>query len=139
MVAQLKAHGHVSRGWLGVEIQSVTPEIASSLGLKDAKGAIVAAVVPGGPAAKAGFEQGDIVTADQRQGGGRQSRSDPPRRAVAGRPTATFTVNRQGQAKTIKVDDRHAPGRQGRIQRRPQAQRRCRRHRPTPWAWAWPR
>ena len=63
MVAQLQAHGHVARGWLGVEIQSVTPEIASSLGIKEAKGAIVASVVPDGPAAKAGFEQGDIVTA----------------------------------------------------------------------------
>ena len=63
MVDQLKAHGHVARGYLGVNIQSVTPEIASSLGLKDDKGAMVAEVVPGGPAAKAGFEQGDIVTA----------------------------------------------------------------------------
>ena len=63
VVDQLKAHGHVTRGYLGVNIQSVTPDIASSLGLKDDKGAMVAEIVPGGPAAKAGFEQGDIVTA----------------------------------------------------------------------------
>src|SRR5258706_15311940 len=63
VVAQLKAHGHVTRGYLGVNIQSVTPEIASSLGIKESKGAMVAEVVPTGPAAKAGFEQGDIVTA----------------------------------------------------------------------------
>jgi len=63
VVDQLKAHGRVTRGYLGVSIQSVTPEIASSLGLKDGKGALVAEIVPNGPAAKAGFEQGDIVTA----------------------------------------------------------------------------
>ena len=63
VVAQLKEHGHVARGYLGVQIQSVTPEIASALGLKDAKGASSPSVVPNGPAAKAGFEQGDIVTA----------------------------------------------------------------------------
>ncbi|HMH64581.1 MAG TPA: trypsin-like peptidase domain-containing protein, partial [Rhizomicrobium sp.] len=59
VVGQLKTHGHVSRGYLGVNIQSVTPEIATSLGIKEGKGAMVAEVVPGGPAAKAGFEQGD--------------------------------------------------------------------------------
>ena len=55
IVAQLQAHGHVARGWLGVQIQSVTPEVAASLGLSNPKGAIVANVVPDGPAAKAGF------------------------------------------------------------------------------------
>ena len=48
-------------GW-AVSIQSVTPDIAASLGLKSAKGALIAEVVPGGPAAKAGFQQGDIIT-----------------------------------------------------------------------------
>src|SRR5258705_7048137 len=60
VVAQLKEHGHVTRGYLGVNIQTVTPDIASSLGIKDGKGAMVAEVVTGGPAARAGFEQGDI-------------------------------------------------------------------------------
>jgi serine protease Do len=103
VVAQLKAHGHVTRGWLGVEIQPVTPEIASTLGLKDSKGAIVASVVPGGPAAKAGFEQGDIVTAIDGQGV--DDATDLTRR-VAGVPTgqtATFSINRQGKAQTIKA------------------------------------
>ena len=63
VVAQLQAHGHVARGWLGVQIQSVTPDMAASLGIAEPKGAIVATVVPDGPAAKAGFRQGDVITA----------------------------------------------------------------------------
>jgi len=63
VVTQLQQHGHVARGWLGVGIQSVTPEIATSLGLKEPKGAIVANIVPDGPAAKAGFQPGDVVVA----------------------------------------------------------------------------
>ena len=124
VVAQLQAHGQVARGWLGVEIQSVTPEIASSLGLKDAKGAIVANVVPGGPAAKAGFEQGDIVTAID--GKAVEDNRDLTRKVALRRrrrQTATFTVKRQGKPKTIKVDDRRASGRQGRVQRAGHAQR----------------
>jgi serine protease Do len=55
--------GRVVRGWLGVTINSVTPDIAEGLGLEDAKGAIVANVVADGPAEEAGFEVGDVVLA----------------------------------------------------------------------------
>jgi len=58
---QLQKRGHVTRGLLGVAIQDVTPELAKSLGLKESKGALVSQVVPGGPADKAGFEQGDVI------------------------------------------------------------------------------
>jgi serine protease Do len=58
---QLQKKGHVTRGLLGVAIQDVTPELAKSLGLKESKGALVSQVVPGGPADKAGFEQGDVI------------------------------------------------------------------------------
>ena len=58
---QLQKRGHVTRGLLGVNIQDVTPELAKSLGLKESKGALVSQVVPGGPADKAGFEQGDVI------------------------------------------------------------------------------
>jgi len=103
VVAQLKDHGKVARGWLGVEIQSVTPEIASSLGLKEGKGAIVATVVPGGPAAKAGFEQGDVVTAVD--GKAVADNRDLTRKVatLAAGATTTFQVNRQGKAMEIKV------------------------------------
>jgi serine protease Do len=61
IVAQLKEFGHPRRGWLGVKIQQVTPEIAESLGLKDASGAMVAGVTDGGPAEKAKIRGGDII------------------------------------------------------------------------------
>src|SRR5215471_8171447 len=63
VVAQLKDNGHVTRGWLGVQIQPVTAEIAESLGLKKAAGAMVAEPQSGSPAAKAGIESGDVITA----------------------------------------------------------------------------
>jgi serine protease Do len=58
---QLQEKGHVTRGWLGVSIQDVTPDLAKSFGLKEKKGALVAQVVSGGPAEKAGIEQGDVI------------------------------------------------------------------------------
>ena len=61
VVPQLEEKGHVTRGWLGVGIQKITPELAKSLGLKDEKGALVAQVVKGGPADKAGIETGDAI------------------------------------------------------------------------------
>src|SRR6516162_11413091 len=63
VVAQLKENGHVTRGWLGVQIQPVTAEIAESLGLKKAAGAMVAEPQSSSPAAKAGIESGDVITA----------------------------------------------------------------------------
>jgi serine protease Do len=63
VVAQLKEKGHVTRGWLGVQIQPVTADLADSLGLKKAAGAIVAEPQSGSPAAKAGIESGDVITA----------------------------------------------------------------------------
>ena len=61
VIGELREHGKVERGWLGVQIQEVTPEIASGLGLDAAKGALVAAVTPDSPAAKAGLKQGDVI------------------------------------------------------------------------------
>ena len=61
VVAQLKEFGRTRRGWLGVRIQSVTPEIAEGLGLETAHGALVASVTPDGPAAAAGLENGDVI------------------------------------------------------------------------------
>jgi serine protease Do len=63
VVAQLKDKGSVTRGWLGVQVQPVTAEIADSLGLKEAKGAIVDNPQDNSPAAKAGIEAGDVITA----------------------------------------------------------------------------
>src|SRR6266478_3840215 len=62
VIAQLKDKGAVSRGWIGVQIQPVTADIADSLGLKKAEGALVAEPQANGPAAKAGIESGDVIT-----------------------------------------------------------------------------
>jgi serine protease Do len=63
VVAQLKDNGHVTRGWIGVQIQPVTADIADSLGMKQAQGAIVTEPQADSPAAKAGVEAGDVITA----------------------------------------------------------------------------
>ena len=63
VIGQLKEHGVVTRGWIGVQIQPVTAEIADNLGLKKTGGALVAEPQPGSPAVKAGIEAGDIITA----------------------------------------------------------------------------
>jgi len=62
VVAQLKDSGHVTRGWMGVQIQAVTADIADSLGLKKAQGAIVDEPQNDSPAAKAGIMAGDVIT-----------------------------------------------------------------------------
>jgi serine protease Do len=61
VVDQLISTGRVTRGWLGVQVQPVDREIAASIGLRDAKGAIVGSVTPGSPAAAAGLQQGDVI------------------------------------------------------------------------------
>ena len=62
VVDQLRAKGSVQRGWIGVQIQKVTPTMAKGLGLPNARGAVVGMVTPGGPAAKAGLESSDVIT-----------------------------------------------------------------------------
>ena len=61
VIRSLIKHGQVRRGWLGVHIQAVTEEIAETLGLKIAAGALVANVIPDGPAAKANIQAGDVI------------------------------------------------------------------------------
>jgi serine protease Do len=62
VIGQLRQFGQARRGWIGVRIQQVTPEIAEGLGLPSAKGALVADVTKGGPAAQAGLVNGDLIT-----------------------------------------------------------------------------
>jgi serine protease Do len=61
VISQLRQYGHPRRGWLGVRIQSVTPELAEGLKMPKPMGALIAAVTEGGPADKAGIRQGDVV------------------------------------------------------------------------------
>jgi serine protease Do len=61
VIAQIKEFGHPRRGWLGVRIQTVSPELAEGLRLPEAKGALVSSVSADGPADKAGIRQGDVI------------------------------------------------------------------------------
>ncbi|MBR1157589.1 S1C family serine protease [Bradyrhizobium elkanii] len=62
VIPQLKDKGTVTRGWMGAQIQSITPGIAESLGADNLHGAVVVGVQTGGPAAKAGLRRGDVIT-----------------------------------------------------------------------------
>lgn len=62
VVAQLRDHGAVSRGWLGVQIQEVSQDLAESFGLEKAAGALIAQVMEGSPARDAGLQAGDVIT-----------------------------------------------------------------------------
>jgi serine protease DegQ len=61
VMKQLIEEGRVSRGWLAVEAQDVTPELARAVGLKATEGALLARLMPGGPADKAGLRPGDVI------------------------------------------------------------------------------
>jgi serine protease Do len=61
IIQQLKTTGKIQRGWLGVRIQQVSPDIAETMGLDKARGALIAGMTQGGPAAKAGVQNGDVV------------------------------------------------------------------------------
>jgi serine protease Do len=62
VIPQLKDKGSVTRGWIGAEVQSVTPDIAESLAMHDPRGAIVVGVEENGPAANAGLKSGDVIS-----------------------------------------------------------------------------
>ena len=63
VMEQIIAHGGVTRGWVGIEVQEINPEIAESFGLKSTDGALIAGVLRGGPADRAGIHPGDVLVA----------------------------------------------------------------------------
>ncbi len=67
VISQLKKHGEVKRGWIGIKIQPNTPEIADSLGISANQGVVVSGITEQGPAQKAGLQAGDIVLSFNRQ------------------------------------------------------------------------
>ncbi len=107
IVPQLQEKGHVTRGFLGVTIQDLTPELSKSFALNDKKGALVSQVNQGSPADKAGIEQGDVIV--EFDGKEISSSKDLPR-IVASTPvgkTATMKVLRQGKLieRQVKVGE----------------------------------
>jgi Do/DeqQ family serine protease len=101
VMGQLKSGGSVRRGKLGVSVQNVTPDLAASLNLPDASGALISAVAPGSPAAGAGLKQRDVVTAIN---GEKVADSNALRNRIAGtRPgsTVALQVLRDGRTETL--------------------------------------
>ena len=103
VIAQLKTTGKIQRGWLGVRIQQVSEEIAESMGLDKARGALIAGMTDGGPAQKAGLQNGDVVlnfdgraVADERA---------LPRMVADSQigKTVNIEVLRKGQRRTLPV------------------------------------
>ena len=103
VVAQLKDKGMVSRGWIGVQIQPVTPDIAESLGLKGTEGALVAEPQADSPAGKVGILSGDVITAVN--GHAVKDAHDLARQIGSMRPgaTAKLTVWRKGEEKSFSL------------------------------------
>lgn len=100
---QLKASGRVTRGRIGVQIGEVTKDVAESLGLARAQGALVQRVEAGGPAEKAGLEAGDIIL--KYNGAAIERPSDLPRMVGSTKPGAKATVSiwRKGSARDVSV------------------------------------
>ncbi len=103
VVAQLKDKGYITRGWLGVQVQPVTADIADSLGLKQARGAMVDNPQDGSPAAKAGIEARDVITAVD--GAEVKDARDLARNIsmIAPGTSVKLDVLHQGQSKTLTV------------------------------------
>ena len=103
VVAQLKEKGHVTRGWLGVQIQPVTGDIAESLGMKNPEGALVSEPQPDSPAAKAGVKSGDVITS--LNGAPVKDAHDLARKVGAMAPgtSANLGVLRNGEQKAMTV------------------------------------
>jgi serine protease Do len=103
VVSQLKDSGKVTRGWIGVQIQPVTDEIADNLGLKAPEGALVTDPQTNGPAAKAGIQAGDVITAVN--GSPVKDARDLAKQigAMAPGASAKLTVWRKGEEKTFSI------------------------------------
>jgi serine protease Do len=109
VIDQLKTSGRVARGWLGVLIQEVTPELAQSFNLDKPRGALVGQVMADGPAQKAGVKAGDIIVAFNNQPV--PASSDLPLMVGRTRPGTSLplTVIRDGKEQTLTVQIEQLP------------------------------
>jgi serine protease Do len=104
IVEQLQSDGYVERGWLGVQIQQIDEDIAAGLGLEEARGALVASVVPGSPADSAGLRPGDVIVTFE--GEAIADIKDLTREVAAVRPASRIELEiwRDGDVDTVKVN-----------------------------------
>ncbi len=121
VIEQLKKSGSVSRGWLGVKIQSVTEDMAASLGLSGPQGALINEVTAGGPAEKAGFQAGDAILTVEGQK--IEDSRDLARKIAAFNPGSTVNVKvrRASGDADIKVKLGTFPGAQKQAEAKPEA------------------
>ena len=103
VVTQLREYGAVTRGWIGVKVQPVTADIAESLGLKEARGALIAEPDANGPAAKAGMAAGDVIT--EVNGAAVKDARDLAKKisGIAPGSAVKLTVVRKGSEKTYSL------------------------------------
>ena len=104
ILPQLREHGRVTRGWLGVAVQRLTPELAQAFGLESESGGLISQLAPGGPADAAGIERGDVIVAYDGEPVGKVR--DLPR-AVSRTPVGTrvpIEIVRGGEHKTFTVE-----------------------------------
>jgi serine protease Do len=103
ILPQLRTTGSVTRGWMGVVIQRITPELAESFKLEERKGALVSKVEPGGPAAKAGIQRGDVIV--EFNGKPVDEMEELPRLVAAATvgSKAQVTVLREGKRRELEV------------------------------------
>jgi serine protease Do len=111
VVAQLKETGSVTRGWIGVQVQPITEDIADSLGLQKAEGALVDELQPDGPASKAGIKPGDVIQSVT--GEGVKDARDLAKKIAGIEPgqTATLGVFQDGSEKTVTLTVAKMPDR----------------------------
>ncbi len=103
IVEQLRDHGKIKRGWLGVHIQTVTQDIADGLGLGKPRGALISSVSPDGPGAKAGIQQGDVVLTFDGKEVSDMHRLPLMVAETEVEKTVPITVFRKGQEVSLKV------------------------------------
>ncbi len=103
VLLQLKEKGKVTRGWIGVSVQTLTPELAKSFGLREPRGALVSSVNPGDPADKGGVKPGDIIVSFDGQE--IKELNDLPRIVAATPPgkVISMKVIRDGKEKTLVI------------------------------------
>lgn len=110
VMQSLVAYGHVTRGYLGVMIQDVTPALAGEFNLKDTRGALIGEIVPDGPAAQGGLKEGDVVTSfdGQKIADSRQLKLT----VAETKPDSTVPVEilRNGEPQTLQIKVKRLPG-----------------------------
>lgn len=109
VVGDLRDKGSVSRGFVGVQIQPVTKEIAEAIGLKEPKGALVAEAVASGPAAKAGIKTGDTITAVNGEPVAEPKDLSKKIAAVSPGQSIAVTVYRAGKEREVKIEVERQP------------------------------